>query len=180
MNNPFPIKEGKVGETYLLDDDYKSLTIADITTIDGATLSVSVIFSDGSSTRISGDTQVINYNPQLERNPGMKKTKAEKATEQAKAPKQEKPKAVPMSLIIEPMLLSGKYTAEEVVDAVIEKHPDRKSDRDMLIKQVAGPRLNNLKKKAKEEGLEMPSLKPMAKPTPAPKPTSKKKSTKAE
>ena len=54
-----------------------------------------------------------------------------------------------MSHVIHPMLLEGKYTAEQVADAVIEKFPE--ADRNKLIMQIKGPRLFMLKRDQKKK-----------------------------
>ena len=63
-----------------------------------------------------------------------------------------------MSDIINPMLTEGKYTAEQVADAVIKKFPAKKNERTKLISRIRGPRLTRLQEKARAARTKVPSL----------------------
>jgi hypothetical protein len=105
------------------------------------------------------------------------KHKMPKTSKPPKASEQPQPK---MSDIIVPMLAAAKYTATEIADAVIEKFPEKKSERDKLISQIAGPRLYNLlKDTTKWQNGKKPGLRG-AESTPPSKKDSKKKPAKKE
>lgn len=63
-----------------------------------------------------------------------------------------------LTSVINPMLLSGKYTAEEIADKVIQTFSEESFDREKLIKQIKGPRLYYLTQQAKKRGTSLPSL----------------------
>jgi hypothetical protein len=56
--------------------------------------------------------------------------------------------SVKMSDIINPLLIAGK-DPEKIADKVIEQFPEKKSERDALIRQIKGPRRLNLIKAGK-------------------------------
>jgi hypothetical protein len=49
-------------------------------------------------------------------------------------------RSLKMSHIILPMLAQGTFTSAQIADAVIEKFPEQKNRRDVLITQIEGPR----------------------------------------
>lgn len=78
-----------------------------------------------------------------------------------KKEKKVKEKKPTMSAIMNPMMLSGKHTLDEVVDAVAKEF--KVKDLTKLRRQIAGPRLANLRLWAEKNKKPMPGLKPVEK-----------------
>lgn len=70
-----------------------------------------------------------------------------------------------MGSVMNPMMLSGKYTLDEVTEAVAKAF-NIKGEEELakLRKQIAGPRLYNLTKWAREHGEKEPRFKEVEKP----------------
>ncbi|MFA5395455.1 MAG: hypothetical protein WC346_05475 [Methanogenium sp.] len=204
-NTKQPIIEAKdatIGKCYLTVGGYYKVTILKKYGDEEYVPSVQIqAEGEYKPINVAGGTELIEYKDEFYKprvvpkseldeetdtpNNSKEKHKMSKKNESSKPPKATKPEQPQpkMSDIIVPMLAVAKHTAAEIADAVIEKFPEKKAERDKLISQIAGPRLYNLlKNKAQWQNGKTPGLKEEAasKPKKDEKPSKGKDKVKKE